>query len=396
MGTDYKEKLQLLPIEEIKLRFGRVVKYMQESGIDAILISDNANIFYLTGRVFRGYVYINTSGKVVYYVRRPNCLEDENVIYIRKPEDMADAIASESPESLGLEFAHTSYATVERLKKVFGNIVYVDASSVMRRCRAVKTPMQIEQMAMSGIKHTQVYRSIPSLYVEGMSDIEFQIEIERASRLQGCLGQFRVEGDDMEIYMGNLLTGDNSDSPSPYDFAMGGAGLHPSLPVGADGTIIKPGAPVMVDVNGNYTGYMTDMTRCFVAGNAPEIAIKANDLSRKICDTISAKARPGAAASDLYNIAVEIADQAGMSQYFMGHNYHAGFVGHGVGIVINESPVLAPRSRDILEAGNAIAVEPKFVIPGIGAVGIENTYIVEADGEARKLTLAPEEIVNLI
>ena len=64
----------------------------------------------------------------------------------------------------------------------------------------------------------------------------------------------------------------------------------------------------------------------------------------------------------------------------MGHASQAGFVGHGVGIEINELPVIAPRSRDIIEAGNVVALEPKFVIPGIGAVGIENTYIAGSDG----------------
>ena len=78
----------------------------------------------------------------------------------------------------------------------------------------------------------------------------------------------------------------------------------------------------------------------------------------------------------------------------MGHRQKAGFIGHGVGIEINERPVIAPRSRDILAAGNVIALEPKFVIPGTGAVGIENTYVVMADGPARCLTNAPEEIIS--
>ena len=77
----------------------------------------------------------------------------------------------------------------------------------------------------------------------------------------------------------------------------------------------------------------------------------------------------------------------------MGHRQHAGFVGHGVGIEINELPVIAPRSRDILAAGNVIALEPKFVIPGVGAVGIENTYRVTDSGPMERLTDAPEEII---
>ena len=78
----------------------------------------------------------------------------------------------------------------------------------------------------------------------------------------------------------------------------------------------------------------------------------------------------------------------------MGHRQHAGFVGHGVGIEVNELPVIAPRSKDILEENNVIALEPKFVIPQVGAVGIENTYVVTNEG-MKSITNAPEEILSL-
>ena len=89
-----------------------------------------------------------------------------------------------------------------------------------------------------------------------------------------------------------------------------------------------------------------------------------------------------------------MANHAGLSDYFMGHRQKAGFIGHGVGIEINEAPVLAPRSRDILAEGMVFALEPKFVIPGTGALGIENTYVVTADG-VEKLTIFEEELISL-
>lgn len=93
-------------------------------------------------------------------------------------------------------------------------------------------------------------------------------------------------------------------------------------------------------------------------------------------------------------MALDMARKAGFERYFMGHRQHAGFCGHGVGIEINELPVIAPRSRDILAAGNVIALEPKFVIPGTGAVGIESTYHITPEG-AVCLTDFPEEIQPL-
>ena len=264
----------------------------------------------------------------------------------------------------------------------------------MSAARAVKTAEELEKIRISGIKQDHVYRKIPTLYTEGMTDVELQVEIERESRLEGCLGQFRINGDDMELYMGNILVGDNADVPTPYDFAMGGEGMDPSLPVGCNGTVIKPGNSVMVDVNGNYTGYMTDMTRTYYVEEIGDLARKAHECSIAICRRLAELGGPGTEAKALYEEAEKMAREAGLHEYFMGHRQKAGFVGHGVGIEINELPVIAPRSRDILQENNVIALEPKFVIPKTGAVGIENTYVVTADG-LKPLTNTPEGLTSL-
>jgi Xaa-Pro aminopeptidase len=90
-----------------------------------------------------------------------------------------------------------------------------------------------------------------------------------------------------------------------------------------------------------------------------------------------------------------MAEEAGMQEYFMGHRSQAGFIGHGMGVAVNEQPVLAPRSKSVLTVGNVIALEPKFVIPQVGAVGIENTYVVTENG-MRCLTHSPEEIIEFV
>ncbi len=384
----------LLDREEFGRRLDKIRAAMALSGQGGLLISDNANKYYLTGRVYAGYAYIPLKGEPVFFVRRPVELEGDGVVYIRKPEDMALTIGLNAPEKLGMETDTVSYSMIKRLAAIFPGSEIADASALMRRVRSVKTDREIEMLRRSGTKHVHVYSRIPHLYRPGMSDIELQVEIERLSRLEGCLGQFRISGDSMELYMGNILVGENADAPSPYDFAMGGAGLDPSLPVGADGTIITPGTTVMVDMNGNYDGYMTDMTRVYALGDIDPLAEKAHrcsiEIHRALCDMM----RPGTEAKEMWHRAEQIVDEAGLKAYYMGHRQHAGFIGHGVGIEINELPVIAPRSRDLIEEGNVLALEPKFVIPHVGAVGIENTYVVGHDG-VECLTPAPEEIVKL-
>lgn len=394
MKNVQETRLILWADDEYRLRLEHIRRQMSKASIDAILLSDNANIYYLTGRVYAGYAYIPLKGMPIFFIRRPVELEGDGIVYIRKPEEITESIGMSAPSSIGLELDVLSYSTVTRLVKIFPGAELKNASSVMREVRAVKPPHALEMLRESGAKQTRVYKRIPGLFHEGMSDYDLQVAIEHISRMQGCLGQFRISGDSMELYMGNILAGNNADSPSPYDFAMGGAGMDPSLPVGANGTLITPGTTVMVDINGNYNGYMTDMTRVFSLGDIDPLAHRAHQCSIDIHRALRDMMRPGVEAKALWEKAMEIVEAADLKPYYMGHRQHAGFIGHGVGIEINELPVIAPRSRDIIQEYNVIALEPKFVIPHVGAVGIENTYIVHAD-HVECITTAPEEIISL-
>lgn len=394
------ENLILLPPQEVLLRIGRLRGAAVAAGrTGALLIADNAMLYYLTGRVYSGWAFIPVDENVnpVWFVRRPVELTGKDVVEVRKPEEIPsrlEALGISLPEAVGLEMDALPYSTITRLQAVFPGAESYTASPIVAAARSVKTPLEISMMERSGVIHTAVYHKIPSLFSPGMTDFELDVAIEHLSRLEGCLGQFRIAGKSMEFFMGNVLTGENADAPSPYDFALGGKGMDPSLPVGASGEEIKPGTTVSVDVNGDYTGYMTDMTRVFSYGDIPSEAKAAHECSLAIHREFRRMAVPGTKASDIYEMAARLAREAGFERYFMGHRQKAGFCGHGVGIEINETPVIAPRSRDILQAGNAIAMEPKFVIPHIGAVGIENTYIVTPEG-ARCITNAPEEIIPL-
>lgn len=389
----------LLERNELLLRLSKVKDAMELSGIDTALISNNANIFYLTGRVFSGYVMISLDSSLpTLFVKRPVTLSGDVVVPIHKPENIAEHLAASGkalPAKIGLELGRISYSTALRLQKALGASELADAGTALTIARSTKTAVEVEMIRTSGLRHAAVYRRIPSLFHEGMTDIELQIEIERLSRIEGCLGQFRIAGDEMEMHMGSVLTGPNADTPSPFDFAMGGAGIDPSLPVGADGSVIRTGSSVMVDMNGNFTGYMTDMTRCYSCGTLPTHALDAHRLSIDICHEIAHRGQPGTEAKALYELAATMAEKAGLASNFMGHRQHAGFVGHGIGIEVNELPVIAPRSHAILQPGNVIAIEPKFVLPGVGAVGIENTYLVKDGGSMESLTQAPEEIIQL-
>ena len=384
-------------IGDFKLKWDRIQQAMQKMNADGCLLTVDVNLYYTTGRIYSGYFYLPAEGAPWFFVKRPNGLTGDQVEYIRKPEQMAELFAAHGlkmPEKLLLEADELTYNDYMRLQAIFNPKETANATALMRNLRQIKTPHEIEMFRISAERHAKTYAEIPECFRPGMTDLEFQYEIERRMRKNGSIGIFRAFGANMDIFMGSILAGDNAESPSPFDFALGGGGMDASCPLGANGTVLKDGTAIMVDMAGNYTAYMTDMTRVFSVGRLTDLAYKAHQTALLIQSEIENIARPGTPCAELYNIAAKITENEGLGAYFMGTLQQAKFVGHGIGIQINELPVLTPRSKELLEPNMVFALEPKYVIPGVGAVGIENSFLVTETG-LEKITQFKEDIIQL-
>ena len=374
-----------------------IQKIIINKQVDACIISSPVNQFWLCGFIFDGYIYIQPEGPAILFVKRPFNLKDDRAVFLRKQEQIPELLQQMKhplPTRLMMETDYLSYNATIRLQKALKTDNVVNVSSDLRNLRMVKTSVELAQIKESAEIHTKVYKKIPSLYIKGMTDLELQIEIEREMRLHGSIGIFRSFGENMDIFMGSLLAGDNAQAASPFDYALGGEGISPILPLGANGSMLKSGNTIMIDMAGNYRPYMDDMSRTFAIEQAPDIAYFAHEVSIKIHNSIKAFAKPRTSCSDIYNTALEIVIENNLEAHFMGTEQQAKFIGHGVGLEINEPPVFTPRSKETLAVGMAIALEPKFVLPGIGAVGIENTYIVNENG-LENITLCEEELITL-
>ena len=382
---------------DLKLKWDRIQQAMRKINADGCLLTVDVNLYYTTGRIYSGYFYLPAEGAPWFFVKRPNGLAGDHVEYIRKPEQMAELFAFyglEMPEKLLLEADELTYNDYIRLQKIFNPKETGNATAMMRELRRIKTPYEIEMFRISAERHTKTYAEIPECFRPGMTDLEFQYEIEKRMRKNGSIGLLRAFGANTDIFMVSILAGENAEVPSPFDFALGGSGIDASCPLGANGTPLKEGTAIMVDMAGNYTAYMTDMTRVFSVGHLTGLAYRAHQTALLIESEIENIARPGTPCAELYEIAAKITESQRLGAYFMGTKQQAKFVGHGIGIQINELPVLTPRSKDMLEPNMVFALEPKYVIPGIGAVGIENSFLVTETG-LEKITHFTEDIIQL-
>ena len=396
MFTDYPAEL----LEDLQTRWRNVSASLSEvSPGSALLVSSRVNVFYLSGRIYRGFVYLPADGEPFFLVRRPLGLEGARVRYFHRQDEIPSILAEAGyppPSALLLEDAEISHADYIGIGNVFGpaSLSGVSGSSLLRRLRSVKSRYEIAQIEYGGKKQAEGFARFPSLYRPGMTDQEFNLAIFDFMMKEGSLGVIRTYGTTMEGFVGQVLAGENGGGMSPYDYALGGAGFSRALPVGQCGATIRPGDTVQCDIPGNFNGYMSDSTRTYRLGRVSDRAEAAHRCSIDILDAIAEAAVPGTSCEALYRLSLQMAETAGFADFFMGDRQKARFVGHGTGLYVNEAPVLGARSRDILEAGMVIAVEPKFVIPGAGAVGCEDTFEVTPDG-ARCLSESPRGLIPL-
>jgi Xaa-Pro aminopeptidase len=381
---------------ELNLRKEKIQQMLRTQNADACLVSTNINLLYTTGKVINGYVYIPVEGDAFFFVRRPAGYEDENLAYIRKPEQIPDILCENGyplPEVLMLEGDEITHGEWLRYEAIFTPKKTLNATALLRTVRSVKTDYEIDLLKKSAQIQSDIFRRVPSMYRAGMTDTELAAEFEKAMRLAGCVPQMRTFGEAMESGLCAVWTGENACAPSPYDFSLGGAG-HPALPLGDAGVKIENGTSVMIDCGGNFTGYMSDQTRTFSVGKLPQKAYEAHQVAREMMDAIADFIKPGTVCEDVYHLALGIADRHGISEYLMGYAQQAKFIGHGIGLVVNELPVLCDRNKTLIEPNMVLAVEPKIVVPGVGAVGLENSFVVTSNG-TEKITLTPEEIIAI-
>jgi Xaa-Pro aminopeptidase len=228
-----------------------------------------------------------------------------------------------------------------------------------------------------------------------MTELELGAEIEAEARRHGHQGFIRARRFNLECFYGHLLSGENGAVPSWMDSPTGGTGLSPAFGTGLGTRRIQENEPVMLDYAGAVDGYHSDQARVFSLGPLPEDMVKGHAACIEILEEVVGGLRPGAKAGEVFARARAAADRLGYADRFMNTGpAQVAFVGHGVGVELDEIPYLAANSDMPIEAGMVLAVEPKIVFPGRGIVGVEDTVRVTT-GDPEYLTVTPRELAIL-
>ncbi|WP_292387414.1 M24 family metallopeptidase [Methanosarcina sp. UBA5] len=349
------------------------------------VIFSKINLYYFTGTIQDGMLIIPKNGEATFWIRRSyeRALDESLFPNIEPMNSFRDAAKSITglPDTVYLETEVVPLALYQRFQKYFPFKNVKSADAQICAVRAIKSEYELSLTREAGRIHQHVLEDlVPEMLKEGMSEVDLSTELYSVMVEEGHHGLCRFGMFDTEMVLGNVCFGESSIYPSYFNGPGGMYGMSPAVPlIGKRDRKLKKGDLVFIDIGCGVEGYNTDKTTTYMFGSSlPQYAIDAHNKCVEIQNEVASMLKPSAIPSEIYNTIMNKLDSEFL-QNFMGFgNRKVRFLGHAVGLLIDELPVIAEGFDEPLEEGMVFALEPKKGIEKIGMVGIENTFIVTA------------------
>ena len=388
----------MLTETELQERVSRLQVMLMSKDIQAALFILPIDVYYFSGTRQNAILWIPAAGQPMLLVRKSlsRAGEESPIADIRAFPSSKEfaSVFSDDQACIGLTFDTVPMQQHLYYTRALPGRSFVDISMMVRELRSVKSSFELELLRNSAGKLASVFAEVPHFLKAGMRELDLSAEMEYRLRKAGHEGYIRMRAYNQELFYGIAVSSGGLNGGF-FDGPVTGKGLSSASPHGASYEVIPVNQPVLIDYAGVFNGYIADMTRMFVVGTLDQELQRAFDVAIDIQEMVRQSLKPGVICEDLFLSAASMAEHAGLGSNFMGMpGEQAKFVGHGVGLELDELPVLAKGFSMPLQANQVIAVEPKFAIPGKGVIGIENTFVVTAEGGLR-LSDLPDDIVFL-
>jgi Xaa-Pro dipeptidase len=378
-----------VPLSELTSRITRFRQQMDRNnpGWEITAVFGKLNQYYFTGTMQDGVLFIPRNDEAVFWVRRSyeRAVEESEFPVIKPMSTYRDpaSVMKNLPGTVYLEKEIVPLAVLERFLRYFPFSVIEPADPQILKVRSVKSDYELSLMKQSGRIHQRVMEElVPGMLREGMTELEFFCDLFNAFIQEGHQGIVRWSMFGGESILGHATFGISSLYPTAMNSPSGNYGMSPAVPMnGSPDRRLHKGDLVYIDTGCGVGGYHSDKSMTYMfGGSIPAEAIEAHQQCVDIMNLVASKLRPGAIPSVIYNEIISSLSPAFLEN-FMGYGKGAvKFIGHGIGLTIDEPPVIANGFNEPIEEGMVFAVEPKKGIPGVGLVGTENTFIVTPQG----------------
>jgi len=382
---------------------------MTKAGMDAALLLHPRDVLYYAGTV-RPAALLVASHETVLFVRRglEYARREATVARIEPMRGFASVAAAAAELGLtggvlGVELDVVPARVYRRLAEVFGSTglttspawELADVSPLVLAQRAVKDREEITATRRAAAVADAGHRAARETIAPGVSELALTAEVEAAMRRAGHEGYQPLRhpgGRGGGIF---LMSGENLTVRGGHGLVVTGAGLSPASPYGASRRVLEPGDLVVVDIGSTWEGYTGDESRTYVVGPATEEQRALFAVARAAEDAVLEMLRPGVAVADLYATAEAVVAQGALPYFNPGSLTLPGFVGHGIGLELDEPPIVWPRDEARVQAGMVLAVEIEVSAPVQGVmVKLEDTVVVRPQGY-ELLTTTGRELIQV-
>ncbi len=383
MATEYSPPGLYVPAFEIERRLQGIQEMMVQDGFDGAFLFQNMDRFYFSGTMQPGVLFLQPQEEPILFIRKniDRAREEsslENIVPLTSLRDLPVTLLEMDlplPQTLGLELDILPAQTYLQIESIFPEVRLLDLSIQLRRCRMIKSSWEIENLRKAAKMTADLVQAVPAQLKPGLTELELAGRLESFLRQKGHQGYIRTRGFNQEVFYGHILSGPEGVRSSYIDSPSGGLGTGPAFSQGAGFKMLRPGEPISIDYCGCFNGYIVDQTRMFSLGEPAPAVRQAYGAMREIQETLKARTQPGITGAQLYTWALEEARRLGYRDTFMGLGAsRAAYVGHGVGLELDELPLIAEKFDWPLQENMVFALEPKVMLPEYGLVGIENTF----------------------
>lgn len=398
-----ESSVEMVPESEILARSRRLQGVLGRRELDGAFILQNVDIYYLTGTIQRSILWVPQEGSLLLMVIKSHQrarVESplKEVIPINNRQEIWSVLEDyghRDARRIGLEMDVLPTNHYLWFQKSLPQAQWLDLSHDIRKLRMIKSSYEVDQIKKATAILDKGFHEIREILCEGMTELDVDGHLAYIGRREGHMGILRMRGWNQEMTHAHVLSGESGAAISFCDTPVGGVGPTPAMAQGAGFRRIRKNEPICIDYGVGINGYLSDQTRTFVIGELAESLERAHECSRTIHLALAGEARPGVSCESLYDLAENLSKEAGFEDFFMGNGEgKVKFIGHGFGLEIDEYPIITPSFKEVLQKGMIFALEPKFVFPGQGVVGLEDDYLVTASG-IKRLTLTDQEIMRI-
>ncbi len=371
--------------------------------LDGVLLFYSRDVFYYTGTAQPSYLVVTPNDYMLYIRSGYNFALDE--IFIdsskvqeeRKLENIHETwFKNAGFKTLATELDILPVNQFYGYQKAFEGIEFKDASPLVLDQRKTKDKYEIRQLEKACAAIDAGHKSVIPGPLAGLTELEVAAKVENAHRLAGHDGCFFFRLPDFFMSRGPSASGPNLSRFSGVVYSVTGEGLSSSVPIGPSRRVIEPGDPVMVDIPTSVNGYHADQTRTYFAGKADTRIKDLYYALKEIHETVFRSIRPGMTGQGIYQLAMETAAKLKMEAPFLnfGNGKKSMLIGHGIGLEVNEPPIISSYSNEIIGENYVIAIEMHMYRENVGVVKLEDTILIGKDSN-RWLTFSSRDLIEL-